>query len=241
MKAMIFAAGLGTRLLPLTSDRPKALIEVNGVTLLERVIGRLRDAGAGEIIINVHHFAGMIKDFIRNRRFPGVDLYASDESEVLLDTGGGLKKAAWFFDDGRSFFVHNVDVVTSLDLKKMYAVHDGSGALATLAVMDRDTARHFLFDDTGTLCGWHNSLSGETCLTRPGTSTPAKLAFSGIQVLSPGFPDHITEKGVFSIRDVYLRLAAQHTIKAFRHDGDAWFDLGKKENLGKAAEYLRKC
>jgi NDP-sugar pyrophosphorylase family protein len=241
MKAMIFAAGLGTRLLPLTSDRPKALVELNGITLLEMVISRLRDAGVTEIIINVHYLAGMIVDFIRSRRFPGVDLYISDESELLLDTGGGLKKAAWFFDDGRPFFVHNVDVLTSLDLKKMYASHAASGALASLAVMDRDTARHFLFDDTGTLCGWQNSLSGETCITRKGTSTAGKLAFSGIQVLNPGFPDRITEKGAFSIRDVYLRLAEHHTIKAFRHDGDAWFDLGKKENLVKAAEYLRKC
>ncbi len=161
MKALIFAAGLGTRLRPLTNDRPKSLVEVNGVTLLEIAIRRLIGAGCREIIVNVHHFAEQIIDFIEKNGQFGIQIAVSDEREQLLDTGGGLKKAAWFFDDGQPFLVCNADVLTDMDLAHFYQKHLESHAIATLAVRRRTTSRYFLFDEKMHLCGWQNAKTGE--------------------------------------------------------------------------------
>lgn len=239
MKAMILAAGLGTRLRPLTDGRPKALVEINGRTLLEITLSRLRSFGVGEVIVNAHHFAGMTQDYLeRNDNF-GMRIEISRE-EVLLDTGGGLKRAAHFFleDAGHMdapFIVHNVDVLSTIDLHNMVQVHNKHGALATLAVQHRQTSRYLLFDDQQQLCGRRSGSDREPEFVKPAQSFLA-LAFSGIHVISPRIFGRMTEDGVFSIVDMYLRLAAAgEKISAFRADEYYWRDLGKAESVAQAA------
>lgn len=235
MKAMIFAAGLGTRLRPLTNERPKALAEVNGVPLLEIAIRRLQQAGAGELIVNIHHLGEQIEAFLHRKTFPGLHIAISDERDLLLDTGGGLKKAAWFFDDGQPFIVYNADVLTTLDLKAMYDAHIRSGAIATLAVRERASSRAFLFDAGGSLSGWRNTATGAERICRH-ADTLHPLAFSGIHVISPRLFDYMPAQDVFSIVEVYLDVAARETILAWRHDADLWLDVGKPEQLARAQE-----
>jgi NDP-sugar pyrophosphorylase family protein len=234
MKAMILAAGLGTRLRPLTNDRPKALITVAGKTLLEITIERLRSFGVREIIVNVHHFAEQIEEFLRANRNFGIRMEISGEDE-LLDTGGALKKAAWFFSgDDESFLLHNVDVMSTIDLAAMVKAHRERGALATLAVMDRKTSRYLLFDEAGLLCGRRAGADGARETVRAVQQTNA-LAFCGIHVISPRLLQHITEAGAFSIVPMYLRLAAEgEKIAAFRADASMWRDLGTSESLAEA-------
>jgi MurNAc alpha-1-phosphate uridylyltransferase len=239
MKAMILAAGLGTRLRPLTDHTPKALIEVNGIPLLERVIQRLKFYGFHEIIINVHHFAGRIIEFLQQKRNFGIDIRISDETAQLLDTGGGLKQSAWFFDDGQPFLAHNVDILSDLDLRELYEAHLLSEALATLAVSNRPSLRYFLFNQEHLLCGWQNIKTKEIKITRP---TPESdlipLAFSGIHVLQPAIFDLMPEQDIFSITDTYIQLAADHPIVAFNHDQSFWLDLGRPDQLQKAEGML---
>src|SRR5210317_1542357 len=159
MKAMIFAAGLGTRLKPITNDRPKALAEIHGTPLIEIVIRRLINCGFNDIIINVHHFADKVLDFLASKNNFGINLQISDERGELLDTGGGLKKASWFFDDGKAFLVHNVDTLTDIDLLDYYHFHQKNNALATLLVRHRPGSRFFLFDENSILSGWENVLT----------------------------------------------------------------------------------
>ncbi len=234
MKAMVFAAGLGTRLRPLTNDRPKALVEIGGSTLLEITLRRLRSFGVTDAIVNVHHFADMVTDYLRSRDF-GIRIEISRE-DVLLDTGGGLKKAAWFFlDDGSEepFIVHNVDVLSAIDLRSMLAYHREHGALATLAVQQRPTSRYLLFDDRLQLCGRRSGENGKEEIVRNSAVRQA-LAFSGIHVISPRLLTSLTEDGVFSIIPVYLRLAAAERIVGMRNDGVYWRDLGKLEHIAQA-------
>ncbi len=255
MKALLFAAGLGTRLRPLTNDRPKALVEVNGVALLEVAIRRLIAAGCQEIIVNVHHFAEQVIDFIEKNGQFGIRIAISDEREQLLDTGGGLKKAAWFFDDGQPFLVVNADVLTDMDLARFYQNHLESGALATLAVRQRSTSRYFLFDEKMRLSGWRNAKTGEEKLVMgnpplvAGMYPPAypipqtayrQYAFSGIHAVSPAIFDWMPGEDVFSIIDVYLNAASSGQIVGFDHSKDAWLDVGKPEALAAAAEFLKK-
>jgi NDP-sugar pyrophosphorylase family protein len=226
MKAMILAAGLGTRLRPLTDDRPKALVEINGRTLLEITLARLRAFGIQEVIINVHHFADRILEYLKANECFGMRIEVSRE-ELLLDTGGGLKKAAYFFleDSGRlqePFILHNVDVISTIDLRRMVRFHTEHQALATLAVQDRKTSRYLLFDEQSQLCGRRtgpNQKSGEKMeLVRPSPQAQP-LAFSGIHVISPRLLTMVIEEGAFSIIASYLRLAAQgEKILAFRAD-----------------------
>lgn len=247
MKAMILAAGLGTRLRPLTDDRPKALVEVDGHTILEITLSRLRAFGVREAIINVHHLADMVVEYLKANRNFGMRIEVSRE-EVLLDTGGGLKKAAHFFleDSNRPlepFVVHNVDVLSAIDLRRMVQFHSESQALATLAVHDRKTSRYLLFDDQLQLCG-RKSKDEEASIVGSGNPVQA-LAFSGIHVISPRLltmmTEGETEDGAFSIIDTYLRLAAQgEKILAFRADGYYWRDLGTPENVVQAAQDLRQ-
>ncbi len=242
MKAMILAAGLGTRLRPLTGDRPKALVTVAGRTLLEIALARLRAFGVREAIVNTHHYAEMIEEYLQaNDRF-GMRVEVSREP-VLLDTGGGLKKAAPFFLEAgenfeEPFIVHNVDVVSSIDLGRMMRFHAEQNALATLAVQDRETSRYLLFDGQGQLCGRRAGQDGKAEWVRPAPEAQA-LAFSGIHVISPQLFAKMTEEGAFSIIDAYLRLAAQgEKIAAFRADGCYWCDLGRPENVAQAARDL---
>jgi len=243
MKAMILAAGLGTRLRPLTNDRPKALVEVAGRTLLEITIARLREFGVREVIVNAHHFAGMIAEYLRERNNFGMRIEISEEGS-LLDTGGGLKKAAWFFrEEGPAaapFILHNVDVISTIDLRRMLDFHTQNRALATLAVQQRQTSRYLLFDEQMQLCGRRLVKERNTELVRPSPRSE-ELAFSGIHVISPRLLEMMTEAGAFSIVQSYLRLAGEgERIVAYRADGDYWRDLGKQESVARVAGDLKK-
>lgn len=234
MRAMVLAAGLGARLRPLTDDRPKALVEVAGQTLLEIALRRLREFGIHQVIVNVHHFADMVIGYLKQNRNFGMQVEISRE-EILLDTGGGLKKAAWFFfeepGDGEPFLLHNVDVLSTIDLGRMVQFHRDNHALATLAVQDRPTSRYLLFDEESQLCGRQAGRDQPPETVRPSQKT-LPLAFSGVHVISPRLLPLITEQGVFSIITPYLRLAGQgEKIAAFRADAYYWRDLGKPENL----------
>lgn len=246
MKAMILAAGMGTRLRPLTDSQPKALVQVVGRPLLEHTIRRLALNGVTEIIINAHHFARQITDFLDMRKRFGLRIEVSVEEE-LLGTGGGLQKAAWFFDDGQPFILHNVDVLSDLDLNSMIAAHRDSGALATLAVRQRSTSRYLLFDADGQLVGWKRISKGSARgrgvvarqYVRPGNGAITPLSFMGIHVLSPRILERLTETPPFSIRDAYLRLAAEgERILAFRADTARWLDVGRRQSLLEAEERL---
>jgi NDP-sugar pyrophosphorylase family protein len=243
MKAMILAAGLGTRLRPLTDNRPKALVEVGGRTMLEITLTRLRDFGIQEAVINVHHFADLVVDYLKANDNFGMRIEISRE-DTLLDTGGGLKKAAWFFLEDSNlmdepFVLHNVDVITTIDLGRMLQFHTEHRALATLAVQDRETSRYLLFDEQSQLCGRRGGRDGDPELVRPSQRTEA-LAFSGIHVISPRLLEMMTEEGAFSIISTYLRLAAQgEKILAFRADEHYWRDLGKPENVAQAQRELK--
>jgi NDP-sugar pyrophosphorylase family protein len=242
MKAMILAAGLGTRLRPLTDSRPKALVEAGGRTLLEITLSRLREFGVREVIINVHHFADMVVDYLKANDNFGMRIEVSRE-EVLLDTGGGLKKAAHFFLENsipfdEPFILHNVDVISTIDLGRMVQFHREHEALATLAVQDRETSRYLMFDEELHLCGRRSGQQPPE-LVRPARQVRA-LAFSGIHVISPRIFKMMTEEGVFSIITPYLRLAAQgESIVGFGADEYYWRDLGRAENVAQAERDLK--
>ena len=301
MKAMILAAGLGTRLRPLTDTRPKALVEINGRTLLEITLSRLRSFGITEVVINVHHFADMVIDYLKSKNNFGMRIEISREDDLLLDTGGGLKKAAWFFLENarhsplgtrhsltEPFLLHNVDVISTIDFACMVQFHNENHALATLAVQSRDTSRLLLFNDHLQLSGRRiagedtvipgpqrvipseardlllspspspyeatasqlaettnnchserseeSAFSSDSPLATRHSPLPSALAFSGIHILSPRLLLLLTEEGVFSIIDAYLRLAAQgEKILAFRADEYYWRDLGRPSDLSQAA------
>ena len=236
MKAMILAAGLGTRLRPLTDHRPKGLVEVAGRTLLEITLARLRTFGISDVIINVHYLADMILEYLQKNDNFGMHIEVSRE-DVLLDTGGGLKKAAHFFrEESEPFILHNVDVISTIDLGRMVQFHIENQALATLAVQDRKTSRYLLFDEARQLCGRRSGSDEKTELVRSSKQTQA-LAFSGIHVISPRILSMMSEEGAFSIIQSYLRLAAQgKKILGFRADEYYWRDLGRPENVVQAAE-----
>ena len=234
MKAMILAAGLGTRLLPLTKDKPKALIPLAGVPLLEIVLRRLIAANFNEIIINAHHYCEQIIDFIHKNDFPGIRIEISVE-EKLLDTGGALKKAAWFFDDNQPFLLHNVDVLTDMDYSALLDFHKKHNALATLAVRKRKSSRYLLFDDEGRLCGWKSARDSEIKMAYPTQRKLYEYAFSGIHVISPALFAWFEEQEVFSIIDTYLKAAGQEAaIYAFPSDQWRWLDAGKKDDMQQA-------
>lgn len=237
---MILAAGLGTRLRPLTDDRPKALVEVAGRTLLELTLARLRAAGICEVIINTHHFADMLAEYLRAHQNFGMNIEISYE-EVLLDTGGGLKRAAPFFlDSDEPFLVHNVDVLSTIDFDRMLLFHREHKGLATLAVQDRPTSRYLLFDENNHLCGRRAGLTGESELVRP-VAEPRAFAFSGIHILSPRVFSFMSEEGIFSVISMYLRLAGQmELILGFPADQYFWRDMGRPEHIAEAAGEISK-
>jgi NDP-sugar pyrophosphorylase family protein len=243
MKAMILAAGLGTRLRPLTDDRPKALVEVAGRTLLEITLARLRTFGVRQVIVNVHHFADRVVDYLKANNNFGMYIEVSRE-EVLLDTGGGLKKAAYFFLENSSaldepLILHNVDVISTIDLGRMVQFHRETDALATLAVQERETSRYLLFDEQCQLCGRRAGRDQAPELVRPAQAVQA-LAFSGIHVISSRLLAMMNEEGIFSILTSYLRLAAQgEKIFGFRADEYYWRDLGRPENVAQAGRDFR--
>jgi NDP-sugar pyrophosphorylase family protein len=230
MKAMILAAGKGTRLLPLTENKPKALIEVQGISLLEHTIRYLKHFGVDSIVINIHHHASQIVDFVKQKNSFGITIEFSDELDELLDTGGGLFHARWFFDDGQPFVLTSSDVITNLNLDEMYLYHQQTSSMATLAVKHRKSSRDFLFDTDYRLCGWQNNVTGEVRMVRE-VYEPLKIAFSTIHILNPSIFDCFTEQGRFSIIDAYLRLAPFHNITGFEHDDSLWYECGRLENL----------
>ncbi|MBV9181090.1 MAG: nucleotidyltransferase family protein [Acidobacteria bacterium] len=241
MKAMVLAAGLGTRLRPLTNDRPKALVELSGRTLLEITLSRLRAFGIKEVILNVHHHASLVIEYLAAHKNFGMRIEISRE-ERLLDTGGGLKNAAWFFQASSGskepFLLHNVDVISSIDLGRMVDFHSQTRSLATLAVQDRKSSRPLLFDQESRLCG---RASEDPRLEPVGIRKPLqRLAFCGIHLISPRLFELMTEEGEFSIISTYVRLAAQgEPIRGFRADDFYWRDLGKPEHIAQAEQDLQ--
>jgi N-acetyl-alpha-D-muramate 1-phosphate uridylyltransferase len=231
MKAMILAAGLGTRLKPFTEMHPKALFPINGKSLLQRNIEYLKSFGVTDIIVNVHHFAGQIITAIKENNGWGCNVVISDETNEVLETGGGLKKATHFFEnDNEPFVLMNADMLTDLDIAEMKNLHTENNTLATLAVTNRSTSRYLLFNDNNFMCGWLNEKTGE----QKGIAG-VKKAFSGIHILSPKIFSLIEEAGKFSMIDLYVRLAATQQIQAFDHSNGKLIDVGKPESEAVAA------
>jgi NDP-sugar pyrophosphorylase family protein len=233
VKAMVLAAGIGTRLRPLTDKTPKALIEVGGVPMLERVLRRLIAAGVDEAVVNLHYLPSPIEAFLKAKKDFGIRIFLSREEGRILDTGGALKKAAMFLRGKEPFFVHNVDVLSDLDLGALHRAHRQSGALATLAVRERETSRKLLFSADDRLVGREEDRKPQWA-GKPVSGAQA-LGFDGVHVVSPALLDKMTETGVFSINAVYLRLAAAgERIQAFRADKWRWLDVGSPEKLERA-------
>lgn len=240
---MIFAAGLGTRLKPLTNTMPKALVPVAGKPLLQHTIEKLTAAGFNEIIINIHHFSQQIIDFVKINRSFGIRIEFSDEQEELLDTGGGIKKAAWFFDDNRPFLVHNVDILSNIDLNKFYNSHLKRNSLSTLVCSKRQTSRYLLFDRDNHLRGWINKKTGETKSPFAGFQPTdyIELAFSGIQILRPSifrYMEDLPDK--FSIIDFYLSICDKKTVTCYFPDNLKVIDVGKTDSLQEAELLLNQ-
>jgi NDP-sugar pyrophosphorylase family protein len=240
LKALILAAGLGTRLMPLTANTPKALVEVNGISLLELAIRKLRSEGFSDIIVNVHHFSHMVIEFLLQQDFHGVKLAISDESDELLDTGGAILKARWFLEGNDPFLVYNVDIVTSLSLAEIYRLHLQNNGLATLAVSERKTTRYLAFNAKNNLCGWKDILTGKELWSQSPVEGAVWKAFSGIHVISPSIFGLFTESGRFSVIPAYLRLASEYPVFAFEHTSEPWFDLGKPEQITLVSDYLKR-
>ncbi len=239
MKAMILAAGLGTRLHPITHGIPKALVNIGGVTMLEVILKRLIAAGVTEVAINTHHLSEKITEFLTEKKNFGLRIELSRENFFPLETGGGLKKISWFFGDGKPFFLYNCDVYTDMDLGAMYKAHLESGALATLAVKERPTSRPLLFDSDLNLQGRFNSSENVYEWAVCEVEKPLSLAFSGVHVISPAIFKLMTEVGVFSIITAYLRLAgAGSKIKGFRMDEAYWQDIGSVQRLDELKRYV---
>jgi NDP-sugar pyrophosphorylase family protein len=229
-KAMILAAGTGTRLMPLTALRPKALVEVAGKPLIGHVIDRLRKHGIKNIIVNLHHFAEQLQQYLRSPEFGDLEISFSDERQQLLDTGGAIRKSAWFFDDGLPFLVHNCDVVSIIPLNELIEFHQKNQAIATLAVSQRKTQRPLAFSSEGIFSGrWNNELHQRL----------HPLAFSGVYVLSPEIFAFMPGSGVFSIIDVLITAVEKLPVRAFEHSEEMWVDAGNRKNLEKAEQLLK--
>jgi len=237
MKAMIFAAGLGTRLYPITLNKPKALVEVAGKTLLQMAIEKVSNAGYHELVVNVHHFGDQIIDFLKMNKDFGLSIKISDERGQLLDTGGGLVKAAPWLEGVEPFLVYNVDVLSDIDLQQFRKYHEELGGLATLAVRDRETARYLAFDESMQLSGWKNIKTGNEIISR-NMQNNSLLAFSGIQLIEPAIFKLISETGNFPLMSLYLRLAAEHRIMGFLDNSNLWMDLGKPDQIKEAERFI---
>ncbi len=237
---MILAAGLGTRLKPFTDTHPKALAPVNGKPLLQRTIEYLIGFGIEDFIINIHHFAGQIITYLQQNKDFGAKIRISHEEEQALETGGGLLNAGWFFEDSNQpFIMMNADILTTLDLKKMYAAQTEFNPLVTVAVTRRESSRNFLFDKNNLLCGWRNNKTGEEKMVHEENDELYPASFSGIHIISPEIFPLISQKGKFSIIDVYLELAKTKQIRAWFHDEDILIDAGKPEAILEAEKHFK--
>lgn len=238
--AMIFAAGLGTRLKPFTNNHPKALAPVNGKSLLHHNIVYLKSFGINKVVVNVHHFADQIISEIKNHNSWDIEVVVSDETNEVLETGGGLLFAKNHILPCNDFVVLNVDILTNLDLNDMFAQHEQTKALATLAVTERNTSRYFLFNNNMQLSGWQNIQTGEvkgvSSIDEISTLQLKPYAFSGIHIINQSIFNQITQHGKFSMVDVYLSLMAQKNLYGFNHTGSKFIDVGKPESIIKAEE-----
>lgn len=237
---MILAAGLGTRLKPITDEKPKALIEINSSTLIELAVKKLLSHGFNRIIINVHHFADMIESYLKANYNFGADILISDERKLLLDTGGAVKEIEKHINYNYPILVYNVDILTNLNLIELYDHHSKSDNLATLAVSKRETSRYFLLNADNTLCGWKNKNTGETKIVREEKDKLNEFAFSGIHVVNPAIFSLMPVEKKFSIIDLYLKLAPNFLIKGYDHSGTEWLDVGKLKNIDAAEQLLQK-
>jgi MurNAc alpha-1-phosphate uridylyltransferase len=232
-KAMIFSAGLGTRFKPWTDKHPKALALVNGKSLLQRNIEYLRQYGINDVIVNIHHFAEQVIDAIKNNNGWGSNIIISDETDMVLETGGGLLKAKNLFTPGEKFITCNVDILTDLNLHKLTAFHEKNQPLISFGVTNRKTSRNFLFDENNRLCGWINNTTGEQRISAPKGNLVQK-AYSCVVVFDYAIFDLMPFAGKFSLTDMYLELAKQHTILGFDHTGDKFVDVGKTDSVAVA-------
>jgi len=234
MRAIILAAGLGSRLKPLTENTPKALVSFRGTPMVERIIRNLADAGVKDIMVNVHHFAGQVVEFLDKLEVEGVNLYISDETGELMDTGGAILLAREFLAKDQDFIVHNVDVYTDLDISNLISDHRDGEALATLAVKKRQTSRSLLFDETGSLCGWIHNETGEKRMVRTPSGSLEDYGNTCVQVINAEFLDFFPKTEPRSLTEMYLELAERHMIGAYTHNQDYWYDLGRYKNFLKA-------
>lgn len=242
---MIFAAGLGSRLKPLTDTMPKALVSIAGRPMLEHVILKLKAAGFTEIVVNIHHFGEQILDFLKANGDFGVTIHISDERDFLLDTGGGIRKARPYFENSSEpFLVHNVDILSDMNLRELYDYHLRHNEVATLLASRRKTSRYLLFDADSLLCGWINK---DTRQIKPGgfiydESLYQEYAFSGIHVLSPEvfrLMDSPCWNGKFSIMDFYLSYCRENHFKGYLKEHLQLVDIGKPETLAKAEDFIK--
>lgn len=237
---MIFAAGLGTRLNNETSDKPKALVDVGGKPLLLRAIEKLKNEGISEIVVNVHHFSELVISFLKNNDF-GIPVHISDETEKLLDTGGGLKKAANFLTGNEPILIYNVDILSSLNMKDLVENHLKSKALVTVAVRIRETQRYYKFDSEMNMVGWINKKTGETKISKSENFENAiAMAYSGFHIIQPEIFSLMPETDRFSVTDFYLEMAKTYSIKGFVDNSDLWMDVGKPEQLEEARRIFNK-
>ena len=240
MKALIFAAGLGTRLKEYTTHKPKAMVQLAGKPLLQHAIEKLIAHQITNITVNVYHFADQIISYLESHSFPSVKINISDERAELLDTGGGLKKAEQFLAGSEPILIYNVDVISNVDLNMLENYHIASGSLVTLVVRQRETSRYLMFDQHLQLAGWKNFSNGDTKICREDTFTNATpYAFSGIQIVQPEIFNLISEKGKFPIMDLYLRLAKKEKVNGFIDTSTLWMDLGKPDQLLVAEKLLK--
>ena len=229
ISAMVFAAGLGTRLYPLTADKPKALVEYQGKPLIEYVLQKIIDAGIQHIVVNVHHFPDLIINYLKEHPHKA-EIEISDERDYLRDTGGGLKFAAPLLANSEHILLHNVDILSDLDIKQLIDYHVHHEALATLAVRQRETSRYFLFDEDMNLCGWRNNKTGEEIRSKAADAY-APYAFSGIHIVHRELIDLIPSPEKQSITPIYVDLAKNHLLKGFLHNEGHWKDMGKIEDF----------
>lgn len=233
LKAMIFCAGLGTRFKPWTDSHPKALAIINGKSLLQRNVEYLQKHGITDVIVNVHHFADQIIEAVEKSDGWGSNITISDETDAVLETGGGLLKAKPLFKPGQRFITLNADILTDLDIKKLLDFHQDQKPLISMAVSDRKTSRNLLFDPYGKLCGWRNNATGEE---RVSTSTAGAIAkaYDCVVVFEYDVFDLVRFDGKFSLIDLYLDLARDHAIKGYDHHSEKWMDVGKPDTVAPA-------
>ena len=236
---MIFAAGLGTRLQNETFAKPKALVDVGGKPLLQLAIEKLKATGIAEIVVNVHHFSDLVISYINQNDF-GIPVHISDETEKLLDTGGGLKKAACYFDDKQPILIYNVDILSSLNMKDLVENHLQSKALVTVAVRIRETQRYYKFDSEMNMVGWINKKTGEKKISKSENfETATAMAYSGFHIIQPKIFSLMPETDRFSVTDFYLELAKTEKVTGFYDDSDLWMDVGKPEQLAEARRLFK--